>query len=45
MSSSKLFEENLIPSINTKDDLKEFYEYLESNHNQYILTKELINNL
>ena len=38
-------QDNQVPSINTKDDLKEFYEYLESNHNQYILTKELINNL
>ena len=37
-------QDNQVPSINTKDDLKEFYEYLESHHKQYILTKELINN-
>ena len=32
-----------VPSINTKEDLKEFYEYMEKNPNQYKLTQKLIN--
>ena len=32
-----------VPSINTKEDLKAFYEYMENNPNQYELTQKLIN--
>ena len=31
-----------VPSINTKEDLKEFYEYMEKNPNQYKLSQKLI---
>ena len=32
-----------VPSINTKEDLKAFYEYMEKNPNQYKLSQKLIN--
>ena len=32
-----------VPSINTKEDLKKFYKYMENNPNQYKLTQKLIN--
>ena len=31
-----------VPSINTKEDLKAFYEYMEKNPNQYKLSQKLI---
>ena len=36
-------QKHQVPSINTKEDLKAFYEYMEKNPNQYKLTKKLIN--
>ena len=32
-----------VPSINTKEDLKAFYDYMKKNPNQYKLTQKLIN--
>ena len=32
-----------VPSINTKEDLKEFYDYMEKNPTQYKLSQKLIN--
>ena len=36
-------QNNQVPSINTKEDLKEFYEYMDKNPNQYKLSQKLIN--
>ena len=38
-----VMQNNQVPSINTKKDLKAFYEYMEKYPNQYKLTKKLIN--
>ncbi len=35
-------QKNQVPSINTKEDLKEFFEYMEKNPNQYKLSQKLI---
>ena len=32
-----------VPSINSKEDLKAFYDYMEKNPKQYDLTQKLIN--
>ena len=37
-----VMQKNQVPSINTKEDLKEFFEYLEKNPNQYKLSQKLI---
>ena len=31
-----------VPSINTKEDLKSFYDYMKKNPNQYKLSQKLI---
>ena len=36
-------QNNQVPSINTKEDLKQFYEYMDKNPNQYKLSQKLIN--
>ena len=38
-----VMQKNQVPSINTKEDLKLFYDYLEKNPNQYRLSHKLIN--
>ena len=38
-----IMQNNQVPSINTKEDLKEFYEYMDKNPNQYKLSQKLIN--
>ena len=38
-----VMQNNDVPSINTKEDLKSFYEYMDKNPNQYKLTYKLIN--
>ena len=38
-----VMQNNQVPSINTKEDLKQFYEYMDKNPNQYKLSQKLIN--
>ena len=37
-----VMQNSQVPSINTKEDLKAFYEYMDKNPNQYKLSKKLI---
>ena len=36
-----IMQNQQVPSINTKEDLKEFYDYLDKNPNQYKLSQEI----
>ena len=38
-----IMQNNQVPSINTKEDLKKFYDYMDKNPYQYKLTQKLIN--
>ena len=37
-----VMQNNQVPAINTREDLKLYYEYMEQNPNQYKLSQKLI---